>query len=586
MKIWFRLFLLYLDSVLIVLLAISCKHPAGGTTTPDHRYRDRGIALADSILSLSPERQTLGFIKSYSFNISNKDSAQAITILDAAEQAFKERNKTILRRQAWLLKFAYQAEKKSVGEAGAVIMLQAAEKAAARNWPITEAECWHYAGSYYFKGNLFVPAFEYLRKAQNVFDRNDSGENEYLLRYAGGLALCYFQFGEYGEAINYMKKELRLPQFWTEFYYSPDIHNTVGLCYQQLRKYDSAAIWFNQSYELASSYKDSFYMALANGNLGYTYYLQGQYDRALPLMEADYVASTKAGETGSAINSASTIADIFIKKGQLADAEKYMGLTKEFVLSIRTIPLLKYWYENLFNLSRAKGDLKSINLYTDSMLLYKDSLARMRDKKIFNQEVLKLEMEKHLNEVNQLESRRWHQVLLRNSLLVGLVLIAIIALLWVNRQLLKRNKERELARQELEFANQELLGYMHQLKEKNELVEQLREELSGENDTAERTGMINHLLSATILTEEDWKRFRELFEKVYPGFFIRLREKIPDLSPTETRLFALTKLQMPLKDMAAMLGVSYDAIRKARQRVRKKINLPEEGDLEELVNII
>jgi DNA-binding CsgD family transcriptional regulator len=169
---------------------------------------------------------------------------------------------------------------------------------------------------------------------------------------------------------------------------------------------------------------------------------------------------------------------------------------------------------------------------------------------------------------------------------MGLVLIAIIALLWVNRQLLKRNKERELARQELEFANHELLGYMHQLKVKNELVEQLREELSTENVTAERTGMINHLLSATILTEEDWKRFRELFEKVYPGFFIRLWEKMADLSPTETRLFALTKLQMPLKDMAAMLGVSYDAIRKARQRVRKKINLPEEGDLEELVNII
>ncbi len=58
--------------------------------------------------------------------------------------------------------------------------------------------------------------------------------------------------------------------------------------------------------------------------------------------------------------------------------------------------------------------------------------------------------------------------------------------------------------------------------------------------------------------------------------------KMPDLSAADTRLIALTKLQLPPKDMAAMLGVSYDAIKKARQRLRKKINLPEEGSLDEL----
>src|SRR6185295_11173754 len=179
------------------------------------------------------------------------------------------------------------------------------------------------------------------------------------------------------------------------------------------------------------------------------------------------------------------------------------------------------------------------------------------------------------------ESNRKHQVLLRNSLLAGLLLLIIIALLAVNRQLLKRNKERELAQQQLEFADHELQSYMQQLKEKNELLEQLREDMDKENNSFERTGNINRLISATILTEEDWKKFQQLFEKVYPGFFIRLREKIPDLSATDMRLLALTRLQVVPKDMAAMLGVSYEAIRKARQRLRKKINLPEEGGLEE-----
>ena len=101
-----------------------------------------------------------------------------------------------------------------------------------------------------------------------------------------------------------------------------------------------------------------------------------------------------------------------------------------------------------------------------------------------------------------------------------------------------------------------------------------------------RHAAVAEVLAATILTEDDWKKFRQLFEKVYPGFFIHLKESIPDLSATDTRLLALTKLKLPSKDMASMLGVSYDAVKKAKQRLRKKINLPDEEDLEDLVKLI
>ena len=256
------------------------------------------------------------------------------------------------------------------------------------------------------------------------------------------------------------------------------------------------------------------------------------------------------------------------------------------MFTLSNIALYKSWYEILYDLSKAKGDYKNAQIYADSLEFYKDSLAVINDKKAFNQAVLRVEMEKHLNEVNQLENKRRRQILLRNSLLIGLVLLTIIALLWVNRQSLKHNKEKEIARQRLQLAEQELAGYTSKLQERTELLEQLRNELSKESDTAERTGNINRLLSTTILTEDDWKKFRELFEKVYPGFFIRLKERMPDLSPTETRLFALTKLQLPPKDMAAMLGVSYDAIKKARQRLRKKINLPEDNEWKDLADMI
>lgn len=514
----------------------------------------------------------------------NKDSQQVMTALTYAEKKFTKKGNQLLQRQAWLLQQSFKAEKSGNVANGAIWMLAAADAASQKNWPVTQAECWHLAGSFYFRDGRYTLAFEYMQKAETVFDKyNSDQEYFYLHRYDNVLANCYYHFGEYGEAVKYLKKTIQLPPSWNTLTFTPGIYNTLALCYQQLKQYDSAATWYNRSYEAAVACKDSFYMALAHGNLGFTYYLQQQYDKALPLLEADYKGSLQAGEKGSATNAALTIAAIYIKKGKPSAATRYMDLSRQYVYSSGGATLLKNWYENLYNLSKATSDHKNASLYADSLLAYKDSVEAMRDRKAFNQAVLKLETEKHLNEVKELDHQQRQQLLLRNSLLAGLVLLALIALLWVNRQLLKRRKEKELAQQQLAFAKQELINYTRQLKEKNDLLEQFREELNNEND---REGNLTRLLDATILTDEDWKKFRQLFEKVYPGFFIRLKEKIPDLSAADTRLLALTKLQLPPKNMASMLGVTYDAVKKARQRLRKKINLPEEGTLEELVEMI
>jgi hypothetical protein len=129
------------------------------------------------------------------------------------------------------------------------------------------------------------------------------------------------------------------------------------------------------------------------------------------------------------------------------------------------------------------------------------------------------------------------------------------------------------------------------LKEKNELLESFKVEIDKlQQEDAQQSDMrtqhLSRLVNSSILTEDDWREFRQLFDKVYPGFFIRLKDKMPDLSPADIRLLALTKLQISTRDMAAMLGIGPDAIKKSRQRLRKKINLPEEGTLDELAEMI
>ena len=91
---------------------------------------------------------------------------------------------------------------------------------------------------------------------------------------------------------------------------------------------------------------------------------------------------------------------------------------------------------------------------------------------------------------------------------------------------------------------------------------------------------------STILTDDEWEYFRQLFEKVHAGYLQRLKEKFPGLTPAETRFMALSKLNLSSKEMAGTLGVGTDAIRQYRSRLRKKLNLTEEDNLQELINAV
>ncbi|MGO8056390.1 hypothetical protein, partial [Rhizobium leguminosarum] len=75
----------------------------------------------------------------------------------------------------------YKAGRNPNAEKSAALMLDAANTAGKKDWPITEAECWHYSGSFYFSGAMYVSAFEYMQKAQNVFDQYETGKYTYLL---------------------------------------------------------------------------------------------------------------------------------------------------------------------------------------------------------------------------------------------------------------------------------------------------------------------------------------------------------------------------------------------------------------------
>jgi len=148
-------------------------------------------------------------------------------------------------------------------------------------------------------------------------------------------------------------------------------------------------------------------------------------------------------------------------------------------------------------------------------------------------------------------------------------------------------EDSELYKRKLSTAEQQLAVYVKNIREKNTLINQLNNEIEqlqqGNIPATDKIDILDALQKNTILTEDDWTHFKEIFEKVYPSFFTRLRDKYNNLTQAEIRLLTLTKLNLNAKEMAGMLGISPESIRQTRWRLRKKIGIPDDKAFEEIV---
>ena len=140
----------------------------------------------------------------------------------------------------------------------------------------------------------------------------------------------------------------------------------------------------------------------------------------------------------------------------------------------------------------------------------------------------------------------------------------------------KRQAEGEAirAKEELNFFTQNLI-------EKTSLVETLQHQLLQREMTDEQKNQIAELSRHSILTDDDWDHFKTLFEKVYPAFFFQLKKDVPDLTTADQRMAALSKLQLSNKEAASLLGIAPNSVIKARQRLRQRLGLEPDSDLEQ-----
>jgi DNA-binding CsgD family transcriptional regulator len=221
---------------------------------------------------------------------------------------------------------------------------------------------------------------------------------------------------------------------------------------------------------------------------------------------------------------------------------------------------------------------------------YKDSILKRDNNTAVERVKLRYEIDQRINQQNRFESNEKIHRLELSAGIAMLILLMVISMLVYNRQRLKSKKDKELLIAEKEVVDERLKNagialhrFTENLRQKNALIENFKNEvdrLDKQSVIRKNAGNLESLLQAHIMTDDNWNDFKKLFSKVYPGFFVTLSKYHPHLSSTDTRILALIKLGLKNTEMANMLGITVEGIKKAKQRLRKKIDIQTINEIE------
>ena len=534
-----------------------------------------------------PYKDKVGDINILYWNVVEKDSTSAFAYIKEFENWAIEHQDYQLVLEAQLLRAYYYRKYAWDDPEKLNYLIEIAEKGRIENIPHIEERAVQAIAVHYWRKENYQKAFEWMLLSAKILDKMEPASFPNMAEHLNLLGRYYYFFNDYNSALIYYEKSSNLPMSSFNALAVIEAQNTLGLCYQKLGNLNKAAHWFQKVIDDTSSYQSAVWKGIASGNLGYTYYLKHDYERAIPLFKID-IENALMGKVDYGLAAGSTIplADIYLKQNKLEESKRKIDESRRYIrLSSQTdrlrklYPVMSKWY--------AKNNRPdSSAVYLDSaMLATKKHNEKYNSLKLLraNQEV---EAKDRELEVSQLKTESRLKLSQRNFVIIIVVLLlggSILAYLLRNKYLLEKQRAKDLALKDSQKALVDAKNQLETLVQKvhldNQVITQLKK---GEPQNKDIT-LLERLKSKSILTNDDWIQYQELFKKVYPKFIPNLKSSYPDLSPAERRCLCLEKLRMSNNEMALVLGVSANTVIVTKHRIRKKLGIKSQNELQDFI---
>ena len=147
--------------------------------------------------------------------------------------------------------------------------------------------------------------------------------------------------------------------------------------------------------------------------------------------------------------------------------------------------------------------------------------------------------------------------------------------------------ETEKIQAELDHKKRELVSTTVHVAKKNETLQQLGiklKELQGQIDNPKVSKQIQKIILSLRneeRTDDAWQQLMYHFNEIHPDFFEQLKINFPLLTPKDLKLAAYLKMNLSTKDMATLMNVSIRGVEASRYRLRKKMDIASDVNLNE-----
>lgn len=406
-------------------------------------------------------------------------------------------------------------------------------------------------------------SIEYMVEAAEVFER--LGQTFYQLRAYRSIAGAHIELDQLEEAKEYLNRTL--PMARKEKYRSVEAStlNMLGQVAIEEKRYDEGVGYFEQALKYFREIDRKVFIADLLESITKAYVVQEKYSQALPYAD-----------------------EIF----------EYVPANQSSSQLKRALKLRSEIYEQLGMYQKSLVDYKGFEAV-------KDSLLGEEKQKQIEQLRAEFDTERKDTQIDLLQKESELDANRKKMLWGGLGLITLLGASVIIGIQRKRKKEQELhakqqeleiqkrkaTEQELAFKQKELAAKLLQLANKNQFLEDLQIEVgklktSSDNAINKTSELISRMIKSDDLEEDEWDQFTSEFTSVHQDFVERLNKKYGSFTRSEMRLISLLKMNLSSKEMASILRIAETGVRKARYRLRKKMELDSTQDLSAIIHSI
>ena len=352
----------------------------------------------------------------------------------------------------------------------------------------------------------------------------------------------------------------------------------------------NAEAYFNEAELLAKAAKDDLRYAKVLGSKATVKFKKKQYLPAIALLKQDIEISQQVGNTQNTIFALVMLGKVYLANGAIEEADSALHVAQVYAQSKTYLKSSDYEINTLIlEIAKETGNDKEELLARRKLEELKKTLTNLDGKDVIAKVSWAVEKEKLQLSIAAEKAKREKETLLKIvALTVCLILLVMIVFVVKGYQKRIRNNEteydekiqrlsldKEKSEQKLKINSQTLQSYKIYLGEKNDQIKELEVEMAKikESSTAYSEvykNKIEALLNSHLLDNETWSEFKYAFIQEHSKYYQTLIHNFKDLTDSNLRVIFLLKLEMNNAEIARILGLTLEGVKKAKQRLRKK----------------